>query len=385
MHFSPPSLHPRVLLSPEHKTAAGREFASFVGEQRLEKLAAAPALDTLKIPLTTVSLNSNFDAYINIWYRGADAASAVPLMVDSGNSMLIVPRWEAIAALPNWKANYQVLGTSPEPWGCPANVVLGPVGLVAASGHLLEIPDCVFYACTGDCPKDGSRTAIFGAGCVSPWTANGWNTPSNVNVTMQAPLSYNSPYLFAEIDYAAAATIYGAANTPKIASGSYLNLSKTRPSGYKIFDIIPDLAWMALTAKALTIGNVKTAWPGTVPSPIAMIDTGGGPVFLSDPNGYVYRNRWPDPVGNPDWASDSVDCQSTSEDVSIELGDRPNSFSYKIDPSHLPATVQGLTLVMCKLNSYMRGQQGMNIGGISALANYILIDYKNKQVGFKPK
>lgn len=116
-----------------------------------------------------------------------------------------------------------------------------------------------------------------------------------------------------------------------------------------------------------------------------MIDTGGGPVFLSDPNGYVYSTKWPDPEADPDWTSDSVSCQSTSDAIAIELGDHNGSISYNINTHNLPPTVRGLTLVMCKLNSYMMGQQGMNIGGISALANYILVDYKDRQVGLKPK
>jgi len=33
----------------------------------------------------------------------------------------------------------------------------------------------------------------------------------------------------------------------------------------------------------------------------------------------------------------------------------------------------------------MMGQQGMNVGGISALANAILIDYAQGKVGFKKK
>jgi hypothetical protein len=152
-----------------------------------------------------------------------------------------------------------------------------------------------------------------------------------------------------------------------------------------MFDIIPNLEWMSLTAKALSIGAARTLWPGTVSSPIAMIDTGGGPVFLSDPNGYVYSTQWPDPEANPAWTSDSVNCQSTSDVIALELGDKNGSISYKIDTSVLPPSVQGLTLVMCKLNSYMMGQQGMNIGGISALANDILVDYQRCQVGLKPK
>ena len=108
-------------------------------------------------------------------------------------------------------------------------------------------------------------------------------------------------------------------------------------------------------------------------------------MFLSDPNGYVYSKSWPDPVANPSWTSDSADCQSTSDTIIIELGDSMTSYTYGINTSDLPPTVQGLALVMCKVNSYMMGQQGMNIGGISALVNYVLVDFKGCRVGLKPK
>jgi len=53
--------------------------------------------------------------------------------------------------------------------------------------------------------------------------------------------------------------------------------------------------------------------------------------------------------------------------------------------SDMPASVQGLTLVMCHESQFMRGNNGINIGGLSALFNYILIDYSLGKVGFKPK
>jgi hypothetical protein len=186
-------------------------------------------------------------------------------------------------------------------------------------------------------------------------------------------------------DYAPAASIQGAANVTRVSAGSSIILSKSLPSGFDIFDVIPDLEWMALTPIALGIGDAKTLWPGTVSSPIAMIDTGGGPVFLSDPNAYVYNGSWPNPVPNPDWTSKSDTCESTREKISVTLGDGSASFSYSIDPSLFPPSVQGLTLVMCKANSYMMGQQGMNIGGISALVNRIMIDYKSRRVGLTAK
>jgi hypothetical protein len=116
-----------------------------------------------------------------------------------------------------------------------------------------------------------------------------------------------------------------------------------------------------------------------------MIDTGGGPMFLSDPNGYVYEGAWPDPVDNPIWTCGSVKCQSTRGPVSVGLSDGKASMSYAIDPSLLPASAQGLTLVMCEMNEFMWGQQGMNVGGLSALFVDILVDYANARVGIKPK
>jgi hypothetical protein len=384
MYFSPPSLHPPLIASPDHRTATEEQFSLLV-RRRPERRPAMPTPDSLEIPLTTVSLNSNFDAYIDIWFKGSPAASAIQLVVDSGNSMLVVPRWEDIAALPHSSADYVVLGAAHEPWGCPANVVRGPIDLATASGDPYRLEDCVFYACTGEPSSGRSRTANFGAGCISPWTASGWNKPAGIGVTMQAPLSYKKSHPYVEFNYAPAASIYGAANTPRVAMGSYLKVYKEEPPGHHMFDVSPDLKWMSLTPKALSIGGAKTLWPGTVSSPIAMIDTGGGPVFLSDPNGCVYNTSWPDPVANPTWTSHSVDCQSTSDFIAIELGDSNRSISYKINTSDLPSTVQGLTLVMCKLNSFMMGEQGMNIGGISALVNYILVDYHRAKVGLKPK
>jgi hypothetical protein len=308
-------------------------------------------------------------------------------LLDSGSSALIVPRWEDIEALPNWNSDYKILGTGCEPWGCPANIVRGPIDIATTSGDTYTLQDCLFYACTAD--SNGARTANFGAGCLYPWIkANSWSCRSGagVGITIQAPLSYNSSYPYAEFNYAPSASVYGAANTPKVATGSYLIVHRAKPLGYNMLNIIPNVAWMALTPKALSIGDTGTKWPGNVSSPpIAMIDTGGGPVFLSDPSGYVYSKQWPNPVSNPDWTSGSLDCESTKDNIAIVLGDEANSVSYKIEESHLPPSVRGLTLVMCRLNSYMMGQQGMNIGGISALVNYILVDYEKCQVGLKPK
>jgi len=139
------------------------------------------------------------------------------------------------------------------------------------------------------------------------------------------------------------------------------------------------------------VGSTATAWPGSIASPIAMVDTGGGPVFLSDPNGVVWREAWPDPVRCPWWTSanppESKNCNCVRDRLTLSLkgSDAITSYTYTIDTSAMPPSVRGLTAVMCELNGYMRGQEGMNIGGITALFNRILIDYAGTQVGFAPK
>jgi hypothetical protein len=169
------------------------------------------------------------------------------------------------------------------------------------------------------------------------------------------------------------------------ASDSRIRIYKRPPEGYQMFDIIPNCEWMALIPKSLSVAGNLTLWPGNVPSAIAMIDTGGGPVYLSDPNGYLYPKAWPCPVSNPDWTSSSTLCQSTQAALGITVGDGVGSYNYVIDNATFPTAVRGLALVMCETNAYMMGQRGMNIGGISALVNSILIDFKNRKVGLKKR
>ena len=239
----------------------------------------------------------------------------------------------------NWEAT--------EPWGCPANVVKGPIQLFDTDGSAFTIPDCIFYACTGDSPSDQSRTANFGTGCIVPWTASWSNTPSGLGVTLQPVLSQTAfPYV--EFDYAPMDQMQLANTAAAASANSAIRIYNTPPSGYQMFNLIPNCEWMALTPKSLSIAGVPTQWPGNVPSPIAMIDTGGGPVYLSDPNDYLYQKVWPSPVSNPCWASNSTLCQSTQAVLGIALGDAAGSYSYVIDNSTFPIPAQGLTLVMCE-------------------------------------
>ncbi len=380
MHFSPHSLHSITVETAAHQAELAQALQSIAVRQRelMPRIAAEAAAATLVVPLTTVSLNSNFDAYVNIQFRGQTSASMTSLLVDSGNSMLIAPAWEDLKDLPG----YTVLGEGKEPWGSPAKIVRGPIEIPTASGAIHALEDCVFYACTG-----APRTANFGAGCVVPWSASEWNTPSGLGVTMQSPLSYNRGYPFAEFNYAPAPSILSLSGALRIAQQSEMVISKSQPPGYSMLEIIPNLEWMSLIPKSLTIGTTLTQWPGNVASPIAMVDTGGGPVFLSDPNGYVFSSTWPQPASCPTWTSGSELCRCVSDDTTLELqsADQSSSYKYTIHTRDLPPTVQGLTLVMCKVNAFMMGKQGMNIGGISALFNTILIDYATARVGLKPK
>ena len=142
----------------------------------------------------------------------------------------------------------------------------------------------MFYACTGPNPKDGSYTANFGVGCLE---ARKLGTKDPVS-----PLSVIPDYPFAEFDYAPSRQINVPGVGPTIVGNSYLNLYKTVPDDYKnrMFAILKDLGWMSLRPKSLAIGGEQVGWPGKrLATSIAMIDTGGGPVFLSDPD----NSLWP--------------------------------------------------------------------------------------------
>ena len=385
-HFSRPSLHPPVISSPDDKQLAETQLSSLLARQASSvESDAAATLGSIQVPLTTVSKLGNFDSYISVGFRSTSGTQKpVSMLFDTGNIVLVAPYWEAIEALPDWQSNYQVLCAGTEPWWCPANVVRGPIEISTRLGQIYTLSDCIFYACTGD--VGNGRTANFGAGRIS--------SPTQVcdSYEMQTPLMYNSIHPYAEIDLAPAESILAESGDLKVASGSLLKLHKDMPTGYSLFDIIPDKDWMSLIPKALSIGKTKTGWPAQLRSPIAMVDTGGGPANLSDPQGHLSNRQWPDEVPNPDWVNDSVgdckgstNCKSTKTDITIEMGDESASITYEINTSVLPNSVRGLTLVMCQNNCFMEGQNGMNIGGISALSLSVLIDYQNGRVGLKKK
>ena len=138
----------RLLIRDELKRLAAAVPAS-ASARRLKQGSLPP---TLSIGMTGVREDGSFDAYIHVSLQGAAAGSACPLLLDSGNSVLVYPRFEDIQALPNFATDYKVLGAGSEPWGCPANVVQGPVVLTTTDGLVVTIGGAVFYACTADLP-----------------------------------------------------------------------------------------------------------------------------------------------------------------------------------------------------------------------------------------
>jgi hypothetical protein len=80
-----------------------------------------------------------------------------------------------------------------------------------------------------------------------------------------------------------------------------------------------------------------------------------------------------------------VKCESTQASIGVSIGDANASYAYAVNETLFPPAAEGLTLVMCEQNQYMMGERGMNIGGISALVNYILIDFASYRVGLKAK
>jgi hypothetical protein len=113
MSYSAPRLHFFVLRLAEHRNRVAFEMTAIADARMRDALSGAilPAsAPSIIIPLTTVSLQTNFNAKIHVIYPGSREAAA-ELTVDSGNTSLIVPSYAAIAKLENFATAYQVLAT----------------------------------------------------------------------------------------------------------------------------------------------------------------------------------------------------------------------------------------------------------------------------------
>jgi hypothetical protein len=381
-------LHAPLPLTAAHREIIASRTAQLALALVPPKAAAPPAAAAaVSIPLTTVTMQQSFDAFINVGFAGADAVLPNLLQADSGNDCLVFPDYSAIAGLPGFDQNYQVIDGSSdatEPFGAPACQLRGPIRLPTTGANLLEVPDVVFWACTGPA-ANGQPTANFGTGCLAPRILGA--------ATLQSPLACVKDYPCAEFDNEPALTV----DSSGIGVGhSFINLYAAAPADYQMFAIIPGQYWMSLRPKALSIGGKATGWPGDLAaSSLAFIDTGGTAVLLSDPENLIWnRSDLPAPAKLTGTIVDgSFACQATSAPVTITLGDDASSkeLTYTVDTTRMPQSVQGLTLVACQTCFFMFNlpdgtpRHGMNIGGISALFNDILVDYAGAHVGFKAK
>lgn len=378
MHFSRPKLHRPVVATDEHRNLVRDRIEALTSRRPKSDERAADG-SRLTIPLTAVAMSGNFDSYIEVQFPipGGRPVTA-QLLVDSGNDCLVVPHSDALVN----SGAYIWHGSTVEPFGCPAYLLQGPLQIPTLDGSIYEIENCVFYACYADNSWNPSlgRTANFGAGRVIPWPTVSVGTYDG---PVQSPLSYGT-YSFVEFIYGPAAAM-SFDGGPVVTDGSFLVLNSYMPSGYRMMEIIPNAMWMAVVPTSLTINGTSTSWPGSDPGPIAQIDTGGGPVLVSDPNGHVNLNPWPDRVTCPPWTSGSYpNCNCTS--APLQLGftgyDNVGTYSYSIDASALPVPAQGLTAVV-----YNPGQQPdtMNIGGLSLLFNRLLVEYAGNRIGLLPQ
>ncbi len=373
------SLHAAVANS-EQRMPADRLVLRRPLLEHLDKAFAAPGVDTsVEIALKTVSKDSLFDSYIEVGLAGAPLGQTRELLVDSGNTCLVFPFWEDIAALPNFKADYQVmLQDVKEPWGCKANIVKGPIVLPKVGGGSLRIDGVTFFACKADAAAP--RKANFGVGAVSPWSRYPLDDPQLV---LQSPLSFAASLPVAEFDFVAG-EILGTGGSPKTDFASRLYLHASMPAGFQTFQVIPGLAWMTMRAVALDVAGQHTAWPSDSKA-YAVIDTGGTCVFLVDPRGLLHPETFPDVQRNPDWTCRGWVCSTVGCAISLTLGDEHSTYAYTIAPDRLPAAARGQTLVACKENDFMRDLYGLNTGGLSMLVNDLAIDYAGKRIGWKPK
>jgi hypothetical protein len=382
-----PRLHAPVISAPAHIAGVREQLTAIVEARAQSFLRGAATGSSFQIRLSTISRANTFDAYISLRLGPPDHSVFVSLEVDSGNDTLILPCFDDLKGLPNFDHDYTILSKSiKEPFGCPAKLLRGPITIPTPSGDFI-IKQCDFFACTAP-NKDNRYTANFGTGWIDQWST--FTDDGNKKFVVKPPLRANdNPYRYIELDYMPDPTAIESSDDPKIADSSWMNIQNTPPTGYeRMYQITrgTDALWMSLQVRSLTIGAEKTKWPGPKPYPMAMIDTGGGPVLLSDLDGSISTTIWPKPAPMPDWiTSTSIACQAIYDPLTIELGDGNNWFSYRIDTSKLPKSVQGLTMVLCKDCSYLQGYKGINIGGISALFNYTLIDNKLGQVGFKSR
>src|ERR1700761_2277455 len=104
MSRSGPTLHPPVLTDRSDIQSVAETLATMVRERHLQRLAPinAKSAKQASVPIDSVSKNGSFDAYIHVGVAGTSDLN-IKLLLDSGNSTLILPHFEAIKGLPGYR------------------------------------------------------------------------------------------------------------------------------------------------------------------------------------------------------------------------------------------------------------------------------------------
>ena len=96
MYFSQPKLHPPVVTTDEHRNLVGDKIEA-LASRRPTSDGRVAAGSRVIIPLTTVAKSGNFDSYIQVQFPNPGGSPVTfQLLVDSGNTCMIVPHAEAL-------------------------------------------------------------------------------------------------------------------------------------------------------------------------------------------------------------------------------------------------------------------------------------------------
>jgi hypothetical protein len=102
MNFSPPTLHPSFVQN-EAQRSFVRQQMHIHAALRAEATGLPVAADEgVAIPLTTVSEQGSFDAWIGVQFPTPGGGGTATLLVDFGSSTMIIPNGENRMATLSW-------------------------------------------------------------------------------------------------------------------------------------------------------------------------------------------------------------------------------------------------------------------------------------------
>ncbi len=366
-----------------------------------------------KIPL--IGGAGNFDQRISV--RGVgfspdDPMKSYDILFDTGNHNLIYPYWND---LKNNSDKYNILGSATERWGCPVYIVTGPM---IVGGFTIQ--NCTFLACYQDHPHTGSRTSNFGAGYIS-------RTRIKLgDVYVDTPFRYVPNINCIEINFA----------NNYVMLYNDISQSLTTLLGYpNMLNITPNYNWMSTYIKYLSLNikngdNITKKWIDNLDNRHVYIDSGGGPILMSDPSiskcysyraaghhfttipsltsreecvnkGYTWSESDSSIIHNDDIpvvTHEKVETWGTKcgvynfpSYVDVTLTDKQNVAIIKIPKNNgeIPGNFANCNAVICEQNRYLFSKAAMNIGGQLFYYYNVLIDYRDPEkggfkIGFKP-